>query len=210
MRRRACLYPAWLRLWHWANALLFLSLVLTGFRLHFVELPVSLMSFETAVMVHNTAGLFIVFLYLFYLFLNIATGNVRHYLPRLRGLYQGLKLQAAFYGGGIFRGEREPFPPRLKCKFNPLQQITYLGAAFVGLPILIGTGLAYMFPQSFVGTLLGSTGIVTVAIAHYVMGVLMTVFLIGHIYLGFAGATLTSEFRKMASGWLDVEDEGSL
>lgn len=207
MRRtkRVCLYPLWLRLWHWSNALLFLSLVVTGFRLHFVELPMAVMPFETAVMVHNTAGILIIALYGVYLTGNALSGNFRHYRPRFRGLVSGLLIQMKFYSGGIFRGEREPFPPTEESKFNPLQQLTYLFVAYAGLPVLMGTGIAYMFPEYFSHEFLGMVGILPVAIGHYVIGILLSLFLIGHIYLATAGETPTSEFSKMTSGWIDVE-----
>jgi hypothetical protein len=45
------LYPVWLRLWHWLNALLFLTLVVTGTSMHF-NLN-GLIPFDVAVPVHS-------------------------------------------------------------------------------------------------------------------------------------------------------------
>ncbi len=200
------LYPLWLRLWHWINALLFISLVLSGFSLHFVELPLPKLSFDNAIVVHNASGIMIAVMYVIYFVFNIMTGNWRHYVPRMRGLMKALIVQSKFYGSGIFKGEPHPYPATEKCKFNPLQQLTYMFVTMAGLPILIITGLLYLFPEFLPRELMDLGGMTMIATAHYLISILMTIFLLGHIYLATMGETPTAEIRKMTSGW--VEEDG--
>lgn len=53
------LYPVWVRLWHWTNALLFLILIASGVSMHFAGAD-WLMSFATARVVHNVAGILLI------------------------------------------------------------------------------------------------------------------------------------------------------
>ena len=50
------MYPVWLRVWHWSNAVLFIVLAYTGLRMHFGQRRGAIMSFETAFNLHNLAG----------------------------------------------------------------------------------------------------------------------------------------------------------
>ena len=63
--------PLPVRIWHWANAILFLVLIVTGVQIRYLG-SIDLMSFRTAVVVHNWVafaliGNFFIWL-LFYLF----------------------------------------------------------------------------------------------------------------------------------------------
>lgn len=200
-------YPLWLRLWHWTNALLFLTLVVSGFSMHFVELPLPKLSFAIATMVHNTAGVMITILYVFYAVTNIVSGNWRYYVPSFRTLIFDILRQTTYYTKGIFEGEHEPFPPTPTRKFNPLQQLTYLGVTMVGLPVLIATGLLYLFPEYLPQKIMDlGGGIFTIAVAHFGISIFLTIFLLGHIYLVTMGKTLTAEIRKMTSGMTEEEE----
>ncbi|RME31710.1 MAG: cytochrome B, partial [Candidatus Zixiibacteriota bacterium] len=63
MSRRIYLYPLWLRIWHWSNALLFLVLIATGVSMHYASLDKPLVPFETAIAVHNVSGVALALLY---------------------------------------------------------------------------------------------------------------------------------------------------
>ncbi|MBF0184317.1 MAG: cytochrome b/b6 domain-containing protein [Magnetococcales bacterium] len=194
------LYPLWLRLWHWTNAFFFLMLIASGASLHFAGSGWPLIPFETARILHNLFGLLLTFAYGGYLLANLFGRNGGHYRPQWPGLPGRLWQQARFYGVGIFRGEPHPFPATVRCKFNPLQQITYLGVMYGGMPVLILSGILFFFPEWAPERFLGMDGLWTVGITHYLLGLFLTAFMLGHIYLATAGETVLGEFRNMIFG----------
>ena len=203
MKRRVLLYPLWARLWHWVNALLFLSLILTGVSLHFGG---QLVSFASAREVHNISGLMLAANWLFFVVSSFVSGNIRHYIPQPKGLLQRMERQAEFYVSGLFRGERCPFPPTEKQKFNPLQQMTYVIVIYVLMPVLIINGIVFMFPDLAIDFFYYGA-IRLVAALHYTVALILFLFMLGHIYLATAGETVTSDFRKMIGGWVGVEGD---
>lgn len=203
MTRRYLLYPFWLRLWHWVNALLFLSLVITGVSLHFSS---TVVPFATARQVHNISGLMLAANWLFHVAGSLRSGNWRHYVPRRKGLFGRIMRQVTYYRSGIFRGEHHPFPPTADQKFNPLQQVTYVAVVYVMMPVLIVNGFVFMAPELAID-LFDYGAIWLVAGLHYIIALFLFLFMLGHIYLATAGETVTSDFRKMIDGWVDVEVE---
>ena len=194
------LYPLWLRIWHWSNALAFVMLVLTGTSLHFAGSGGLLIPFNTARLLHNFFGIWLTVGFVAYLVGNRITGNGRHYRPVFQGLFERLVRQALFYGSGLFLGEHHPFPPTADAKFNPLQQVTYLAVMFGAMPLLILTGLLFLFPEWLPDQLFGIDPLWPLAVGHYLIGLFLTLFMFGHIYLATVGETLTSEFKKMLFG----------
>jgi thiosulfate reductase cytochrome b subunit len=79
------LYPRWLRVWHWINALLFLVLMYTGASMHFGG-GGWLMPFDLAVTTHNTAGILLTLGWIGFVVGNLTTGNGRHYRMHFLGL----------------------------------------------------------------------------------------------------------------------------
>ena len=57
--QRVFLHPLPVRLWHWTNVLGFLALIATGLQIRYVGL-VNVMSFETAVSLHNIVGFVVI------------------------------------------------------------------------------------------------------------------------------------------------------
>lgn len=47
-----------------------------------------------------------------------------------------------------YAGEEHPFPATTKSKFNPLQQVAYVGVMYGLLPLLLLTGLLCLYPQA--------------------------------------------------------------
>ena len=208
MKRIIELYPLWLRIWHWSNAVSFLMLIVTGISLHFATPGAPLIPFDMARLLHNIFGLLLVVGWMFFVIKNFRSGNSRHYRLQLSGLFGRMKSQALFYGVGIFRGAPHPFPTTSNCKFNPLQQVTYLAVMFGAMPLLIITGLLFLFPEYAPQRFMGMNGLWVVAIIHYVIGLFLTTFMIGHIYLATAGENVLSEFKKMVFG-SNLTEEGS-
>ncbi|MBF0427817.1 MAG: cytochrome b/b6 domain-containing protein [Magnetococcales bacterium] len=201
------LYPTWIRVWHWSNALSFLILIATGFSMHFATPGAYLIPFNTARLLHNFFGIVLVCGWLIFVFGNLRGTNGIHYRLRLTGLFRRLLTQALFYGVGIFRGAHHPFPATRDAKFNPLQQVTYWGVMFGAIPLLILSGLAFFFHDWIPEQVLGMDGLMISGVLHYVIGVFLTAFMIGHIYLATAGETVFGEFKKMLFGATLTEEK---
>ncbi len=201
MTERVYMIPLWLRLWHWSNAALFLILLATGVSLHFATPETPLIPFATARIIHNVAGIAISVLYAALIPANFATGNWRQFIPALKGFMGRLNRQQMFYARDIFQGAPHPYPATPKNKFNPLQQITYLAVIYAAMPVLIVSGFLFMFPEYLPDRLFGMGGVWPVAIIHYLVAVLLTVFLVGHIYMATVGDTVLSDIKMMITGW---------
>ncbi|MBF0162628.1 MAG: thiosulfate reductase cytochrome B subunit [Magnetococcales bacterium] len=194
------LYPVWLRIWHWSNALSFVMLIASGVSLHFAGSDLPLIPFDRARVLHNIFGWLLLCAYLVFVATTLLGSNGVHYRPQWSGWMGRLLRQALFYGVGIFRGEPHPFPATARNKFNPLQQVTYLGVMFVAMPLLILSGLLFFWPQWVPEQLWEMDGLWVVGVVHYLLGVLLVAFMMGHIYLATAGETIWGEFRKMVLG----------
>ncbi len=161
----------------------------------------ALIPFATARVIHNTAGILLVFMYLDFLIGNLFSWNGKQYIVRLNGLFTRLFKQARFYLYGIFKGEPHPYETTAEAKFNPLQQVTYVTLMFVIMPLIIISGLLILFPEYIPQLFIQYGGIAPIVLVHFIIGVFLTLFMIGHMYLGTTGETLTSNFKSMADGY---------
>lgn len=194
------LYPLWLRLWHWTNALLFLALILSGVSMHYSGTE-WLMPFATARVVHNTAGILLTIAWVGFILANALGGNGRHYRIRWRGLVGRLIAQTRYYLVGIFRGEPHPFHATESMKFNTLQQLSYLGVMYGLMPLLIVSGWAFLYSVYLPETILGIGGVWVAALTHVVVSYLLVLFLLVHLYIITTGETVFANLRAMISGW---------
>ena len=198
---RVYLYPVWLRLWHWFNAVLFVVLILTGLSMHFADAEQPIISFSLATTAHNIAGLALAACYIFFVAGNLFGKNGRHYIPQFRGLIQRVIEQIRFYLFGIMRGEGHPFPATEESKFNPLQQLAYIAVMYALMPILVVTGILLQIPELVRGQVLGFGGVGLMAILHSLAAFFATVFMVVHIYLGSTGDKATTLYKSMINGW---------
>ncbi len=205
--KKLYLYPIWLRLWHWLNALIFVVLIVSGMSLHYAGSGDFLFSFEVAMIAHNTSGIALSFLYLFYFILNISSGNIKHYLPSLRNFITRSIKQARFYTFGIFLGEPHPYHASEKEKFNPMQQMAYFFIVFIGFPVIIASGWFLMFPELAPDEIFGMGGVWPMAMLHTVMGFFLTIFMFVHIYLATTGNTPSEHFIAMFTGYHVVHED---
>jgi thiosulfate reductase cytochrome b subunit len=206
MTERIYLLPRWLRAWHWTNAALIIALTVTGASLHFAGPGLPLVPFRIARALHNIAGLTLTAAYAFFVVANIVSGNWWQYVPKPGGFWRKVITQIRFYVWGIFRGEPHPYPPTLESNFNALQQIIYWMIMYLAMPGLILTGLIFLWPELAPDRVFGLDGLLPIAVAHYLIGLIIVLFMIGHIYLGTTGVTLTSLFKMMITGWHEHED----
>ena len=198
---RTYLFPLWIRLWHALNAVLILTLGATGLSLHFADPALPLVGFELAVRIHNACGVALAITYLGFLVANAVSGNARHFFPCGPGFLSALRAQLGWYACGIFRGAPHPHEPTPAAPFNVLQAITYAGVMYALLPVLIASGLVFLYPELAPARLFGFDGLLPIALLHYFAAMALLLFLLTHIYLGTTGKSVGQMFRAMISGW---------
>lgn len=204
-KQRVYVYRTFERFWHWLQAILIFFLGFTGFEIHGYY---SFFGFEEAVKFHNIAAYMLITLIVFAIFWHFTTGEWRQYLPT----YQNLKAQLNYYIFGIFRNAPHPTKKTPLSKLNPLQKLTYFGLKILVIPVVVTSGLLYIFyryPQEHEIGILNIKSLEVVAIIHTIGAFLLVVFLIVHLYLITTGDTLTSNLKAMLTGFeeLEVEDE---
>ena len=201
MAEREYLIAPWIRIWHWSNALLILILGITGMSVHFAAPDLMLVEFSLAVRIHNIAGVTLIGAYLFFVIANLVSGNWWQFVPKPPGILQRLIKQARWYGVGIFKGEPHPHEPSKDEHFNVLQAVTYWTVMYLLMPVILISGLIYLYPEFAPETLFGFDGLLPIALVHYLSAVAVLLFMLSHIYLGTTGKTVGQMVRMMITGW---------
>jgi len=197
--KRVLIYKRYERFWHWTQAALILLLALTGFEVHGVY---HLFGYEQAVLFHRNLAWAFIILIVFTQFWNLTTGEWRQYVPSTKLL----KAQIEYYITGIFRHAPHPTRKTVYNKFNPLQRLTYLGLRILILPVVVLSGLVYMYYVFFVGKGVVH-GLGTIAYIHVAGAFLLLGFVIGHVYLTTTGHKPLSAIKAMLTGWEEMSDE---
>jgi thiosulfate reductase cytochrome b subunit len=201
MSARIYLLPLWIRVWHWTNALLIVTLAVTGVSLHFADPKLPLVEFSLAARVHDVAGIALLAVYGLFVVANIVSGNWWQYVPKPPGVLERCWIQAKWYAWGIFKGEAHPYRVSEEQNFNALQAISYWGIMYVVLPLMLASGFVFLVPELAPERVFGFDGLLPVAVVHYLTGAIIVMFMIAHIYLGTTGKTATSMFKTMLTGW---------
>ena len=203
MSDRIYLLPLWIRLWHWTNALLIITLTITGISLHFADPKLPLVEFSLAARIHDVAGVALVALYAFFVVANIVSGNWWQYVPKPPGVLERCKVQARWYLIGIFKGEPHPYRVSEEANFNAMQAITYWVMMYLVMPLMLITGVLFLYPEFAPDRFFGFDGLLPIAMLHYLTGAVIIMFMISHMYLGTTGKTATSMFKTMVTGWYE-------
>lgn len=195
---RIYLFKRFERFWHWSQAALIITMLVTGFRIHgmFHEIDI-----ELAIRIHIYAAWALIILWTFAIFWHVTTGEWRQYIPTLD---KALAV-ARFYAWGIFRGEEHPYHPSPLRKHNPLQRMAYLWLKLMINPVIWLSGLALLF-MAYDWTTLESLRpfgltLQTLAWAHTIAAYMMALFFVLHVYLATTGATPLAHIRAMITGW---------
>jgi thiosulfate reductase cytochrome b subunit len=201
------LHPVAVRIWHWLNALGFLVLILTGFQLRYVDL-FNLMSFETAVHVHNWVGFAVIANWFLWFFYYLTSDKITNYHPDLNAanFFERFFRQAQFYGQGIFKGEKRPHNVQPSDKFNPMQKLTYQFMMFITVPITFASGLMMWDVQRFAGAIELVGGIRVVNTVHVLMFIMFVMFMFVHAYMGMLGPKWSSHYKEMFTGYEEPHD----
>ncbi len=197
-------YPLWIRMWHVANALFCLILIITGISMQFSGPGRPLIRFDISVTIHNVSAVLLSINYLFFLIVNRFSGNRKHYRIAERGYIDMLLTQFRYYTVGIFKKEKAPFPVNEERKFNPLQQFSYIIIMYGCLPVILITGWAMLFPEIIIQNVFGISGLFLTDLLHIIIGFTVSLFLVVHVYFCTMGMTMTSLFKGMINGWVEV------
>ena len=135
---RIYIYKRYERFWHWSQALLVITMLISGFEVHG---SYTLLGFEPAVRLHTLAAWALLTLWAFTIFWQFTTGEWRQYLPTHRKVVA----MAVYYSWGMFRGAPHPFRKTAQKKHNPLQRLAYLALLAMISPLIWGSGLLYLF-----------------------------------------------------------------
>ena len=196
-------YKAFERFWHWTQAILILFLALTGFEIHG---SYQFLGYRQAVLYHNTAAIAFLCLIAFAIFWHFTTGGWRQYIPTR----QFLSEQVRYYTVGIFHNAPHPTRTTPLNKLNPLQRLVYLGLKILVIPVMVVSGLLYMFfryPQAKGFVMLAGGQLVRIALLHTLGAFFLVAFVIAHIYLTTTGETPVSNLRAMITGYEDATEE---
>lgn len=201
MENKLYLYPGLIRIWHFLNALLIITLIISGLSMQYSDPLNPFIRFDLAVSLHNISGFILIFDYLLFIIGNTISKNGRHYRIQLKGLTDRLISQFRYYTYGVFKNESAPFPVTKKMKFNPIQQVTYFITMYVFMPLLFITGLPMLFSGAFIRQLLGSNAFFVTDMLHIVIGYFLSLFLVIHVYFCTFGAKPYSNFKSIVTGY---------
>ena len=200
--KKVLIYKAFERFWHWTQAGLIFFLALTGFEIHGT---ISFFGFSNAVRYHNISAKMFIVLIVFAIFWHFTTGEWRQYLPTMKNL----KAQVDYYLFGIFKNAPHPTKKTVLSKLNPLQKLTYLGLKLLVIPVMVSSGLLYMFyryPHAQSQMHINVQSLSVIAFFHTAGAFLLVVFIIGHLYLITTGSTPTSNMKAMITGYEDIDE----
>jgi thiosulfate reductase cytochrome b subunit len=200
------LYPVWIRLWHLANALMCLILIITGLSMQFSGPRVALVKFDAAVSIHNIAGIILTINYIVFFIGNIFLYNGKYYQMEFKGLWTRLARQFMHYLFGVFRKDPAPFPVTVENKFNPLQQFSYVFVMYLFVPVVFITGWAMLYPKTIPTTIFGGSGLHTTDFLHILSGFVISLFMVIHIYFCTMGKTPASNFKSIINGFHEAHD----
>jgi len=197
------LYTRYERFWHWFQCFLIILLLLSGFE---VNSHYKLFGFESAVNIHNIAGLTWIIAFAFFVFWVFTTGEWRQYLPTTKKMIQVVR----YYAFGIFIGESHPVPKRKDAKHNPLQRLTYLSLAAFLLPIQMLTGFLYWGYNSWHSWHIDFFSLKFIALIHIIGAFSILIFLIIHFYMTTTGHSIFAHIKAMITGWEEVDENSAI
>ena len=203
MSKSVLIYKSFERFWHWMQALLIFFLAATGFEIHGTY---SFFGFENAVTYHNIAAYAFIILIIFAVFWHFTTGEWKQYIPT----FTHIKSQLNYYLFGIFKNASHPTKKSVLSKLNPLQKLVYFGLKILVIPVMVISGLLYMFyryPQNQTVASINIDSLEIIAIVHTAGAILLAAFIVTHLYLITTGTTATSNLKAMLTGYEEIEHD---
>ncbi len=200
--------PLPVRIWHWANAVLFILLVASGVQIRYLDL-FDVVPFRTAVTVHNWVGFALIANFSIWLLFYLFSARNRAYHPEfnLLKMARASFAQMKYYGWGMFRGDHNPHHIDPYDKFNPLQRMLYQILMLLLLPVQFVTGILMWDINRFSAFVDMAGGLRVVATVHVLIFIFFVFYLFLHPYLATLGHTPMAHIKAMVTGYEEVEDE---
>ena len=196
---RILLYKRYERFWHWAQALLVIFMLITGFEIHGTY---GLFGFARAADLHTFTAWTLLVLWAFTIFWQFTTGEWQQYIPTLKKV----DAMVRYYILGIFNSAPNPFRKTTVKKHNPLQRLAYLALLAFVSPIIWGSGIFYLsygyWKHWGVDAWLS---LETIAVVHTIGAFMMLTFFFVHVYLTTTGHTPLAHIKTMITGWEEEE-----
>lgn len=204
--KKIYLHPLALRIWHWANALIVILLLITGIKLR-ISGVATLPPHSSALLVHRYLGWAMTISFGFWLVYVLGSGHLKRQYAVRKKDFKGTLRQAGFYFFTIFRGKENPFQPSPGEKFNPLQKISYGTIMLVFTPVVVLTGLLFSNILPFRKYILLHNGIKGLDAAHVVVAYAFAFYIVTHIYMSTLGRSPFSHIKAMILGYEEEPDE---
>ncbi len=193
------LYGRYERVWHWALAGSTSVLLLTGFEIHYPG-AIGFFGMQNATLFHNVAAAVFIINSIFSVFYYVTNSKVKQFIPQKQNLIANLKSQMMYYGYEIFRGPTHHEEKTMDSKFNPLQQLTYLGLLNILLPLQMVTGLLMWGVDKVPEISRTLDGYTYLGPVHTAGSWMFFLFLIIHVYLTTTGDTPLAHIKSMITG----------
>jgi thiosulfate reductase cytochrome b subunit len=205
---RIYVHPLPVRIWHWINALGFVTMIVTGFQIRYIGL-IDVMSFRTAVVAHNWMGFVLIGNFFVWLVFYLFSDKITVYHPDLSPTRQFRRSirQMWYYGYGIFKGEPNPHHISVYQKFNAMQGMTYQVIMLLLVPLQFYTGLLLWDVNRFSPMIDLLGGVRVVDTAHVLIFIFFLGFIFVHPYLASLGHTRSAHFKAMITGYEDVDED---
>jgi thiosulfate reductase cytochrome b subunit len=201
MSKRIYIYKRYERFWHWSQAFLIITMMITGFEVHG---SYTLLGFQKAVQLHTLAAWALITLWVFTAFWQFTTGEWRQYQPSM----QNVGAMIRYYTVGIFTNSPHPFKKTVSQKHNPLQRLAYLALLAFISPLIWGSGLFYLFYGDWARLGIDQTlSLEWVATLHVLGAYMITAFFFVHVYLTTTGHTISTHIKAMITGWEEEDDD---
>jgi formate dehydrogenase gamma subunit len=202
-KKKIYIYKSFERFWHWMQAILIFFLAFSGFEIHGAY---TFFGFRDAVSYHTIAAYMLLALIVFAIFWHLTTGEWRQYIPTS----ENVKAQLNYYIFGIFRDAPHPTRKTVLTKLNPLQKLTYFGLKILVIPLIVTSGLLYIFyryPSSYGIAAINIDTLESIAIVHTAAALMLVIFIVTHLYLMTTGETITSNLKAMLTGYEELEED---
>lgn len=201
--KKIYIYKKFERFWHWSQAVLIIFLAITGFEVHD---SIHVFGYGNAVVFHRIASFLFLGLIALAIFWHITTGEWKNYIPTTRRMRE----QIRYYTYGIFNGEPHPDKKTALSKLTPLQVWVYLGFKLLIVPVMVVSGLLYMFHKHIDANdivIISDFNLKTIAVWHTLGAWILVSFIIMHVYMTTTGHTTFSNIKAMMVGYEEVEDD---
>ena len=196
---RIYLYKRYERFWHWSQALLIISMMITGFEVHGTY---HLFGFEKAVNLHTIFAWTLLTLWAFTIFWQFTTGEWKQYIPTLKKV----DAMVRYYAFGIFRDAPQSVSQNCREEAQSVATPGLPGAAVGALACHLGFGPVLPFLRRLEGWGVDTyLSLEAVALVHTAGAFMMLIFFIAHVYLTTTGHTPTAHIKTMITGWEEVE-----